>query len=114
MVCQNIGSKTQGDIQSNSQHLNLLSKTKKNKKIFEIQLIRVYKSLLESPKTMKEVHISTGIMRENVCRHVSTLRNMGKVKKIRKRYCKITKFPAWELTTDVSLFPVDNQLNLFD
>ncbi len=81
---------------------------------YKAQLEIVYKALLKQPMTMKEVDVATGIMRENICRHVRCLRLRNQVAVLRKRYCKITKHLAGELTTDESLFPkVPKQLKLF-
>lgn len=82
-------------------------------KHFSIQLETIYNAFTVKPMTMKEVDVYTGIMRENVCRHVDTLHNQGRIAVIRKRKCSITGWIANEYTTNPSLFPIDNQLNLF-
>ena len=64
--------------------------------------------------TMKEADIYTGVMRESICRHISTLKEHGRVAVIRKRKCSITGYPyVDEYTADISLFPKSKQLSLF-
>lgn len=69
-----------------------------------------------TPMTMKEVDVYCGIMRENVCRHISVLQDAGRVTFIRKRKCSITGYRnVKEYTADPALFPkFPRQLNLFD
>lgn len=86
---------------------------KDTQKHFDKQLIRVFNSLLESPKTMWEASVNSGVVRANVCRHVATLRKQKRVAVIRKRPCKISGHLAGELTANPELFPRENQLNLF-
>lgn len=54
------------------------------------QLARVFNSFFESPKTMKEVDVETGIMRENICRYVRTFRKENRIVLVGYRRCKIT------------------------
>ena len=83
-------------------------------KCFKIQLKKVYEAFLEKPRTMKEADACTGIMRENICRHVSTLLEQGKIAVIRRRKCGVTGFPyVNEYTSDETLFPKSNQTKLF-
>jgi hypothetical protein len=89
-------------------------KYKENKTIRKAQLVKVYNALKERPMTMKEVDVVTGVMRESVCRHISTLREQNRVAVIRKRKCSITGYlKVLEFTTDPSLFPEPNQIKLF-
>jgi hypothetical protein len=78
------------------------------------QLVKVYNSLMVKPMTLKETSIYTGIMRSNICRYLSTLREQNKVAVIRKRKCSITSYPyAVEYTADNSLLRKSNQLTMF-
>ena len=83
----------------------------KDKKID--QLSKVFQSFFDSPKTMKECDIDSGIMRENITRYVRTFRQSKSIAVIRKRYCLVTKHLANEYTTNPLLFPKSTQLTLF-
>jgi hypothetical protein len=83
-------------------------------KHFTAQLQKVYQALKESPMTMKEADVYTGVMRENICRYIDILFDQNRIAVIRQRKCKITGYPyVNEYTTDPDLFPQSNQLNLF-
>ena len=83
-------------------------------KQFQVQLQRVYKALLVNPMTMKEVDVKTGVMRENICRHINTLNDQNKIAIIRQRKCSITGFSRVnEYTANPDLFPKSNQLKMF-
>lgn len=78
------------------------------------QLKSVHKAFYEYPKTMKEVDAETQIMRENICRYVSTLRNENRISLVGYRRCTITGNPKVGIyTTNPDLFPKTNQLDLF-
>jgi DNA-binding transcriptional regulator LsrR (DeoR family) len=51
------------------------------------QLKKVFNAFYEYPKTMKEVNTETNIMRENICRYVSTLRNVNQISLVGYRKC---------------------------
>ena len=75
---------------------------------------RVYDVLKQSPLTMKEVDLRTGIMRESVCRHVNNLLKAGLIARTRVRRCSVTSYSnVNEYTGDSSLFPETRQLSLF-
>ncbi len=82
----------------------------------ETQLKRVEECFSESPKTMLQVAIETGILRANVCRHVATLRKSGRIQVHHYGMDAKTRCQAAFLTTDTTLFksPTYNQLNLFE
>ena len=83
-------------------------------KHFEAQLAKVYQAFYRSPKTMKEVDLETGIMRESICRYCRRLRLQNRLFPVLKRQCKVTKYPkviAW--TSNPDLVPKPNQLELF-
>ena len=78
------------------------------------QLKSIYNAFYEYPKTMKEVDAETNIMRENICRHVSTLRNENRISLVGYRKCKVTGFNKVGIySTNPELFPKSNQLELF-
>ena len=78
------------------------------------QLNIVFNAFFESPKTMKEVDIETGVMRENITWYVRFFRNQRKIVFVEYRKCKITgRNKVGTYTTNPDLFPVTNQLKLF-
>lgn len=94
--------------------LNPLDGDQAKDRAFNAQLVRVYKASKEKPMTMKEVDQYTGIMRENVCRHVAKLLEQGRIAVTRKRKCRVTGYPyVNEYTGDPVLFPKSDQLKLF-
>lgn len=98
-----------------NQSLNMSFGNRQGKVIhFNNQLTDVYNALKIKPMTMKEIDVFTGIMRENICRHVDTLLKPGRIAIVRKRKCKITGHPfVNEYTANPDLFPKSNQLKLF-
>lgn len=100
---------------TNSQSLkNIVSVSESKDNKFKAQLKKVYQAFKCKPMTMKEADVYTGIMRENICRHVDTLLNQERIAIIRKRRCSITGFPnVNEYTGDPSLLPQSNQLKMF-
>jgi hypothetical protein len=95
-------------------HDNSPNKRQGQDKHFKVQLLKVYRALLYKPMTMKEVDVFTGIMRENVCRHIDILREQGRIAVIRKRRCTITGWNnVMEFTADPNLFPKSSQLKMF-
>lgn len=82
---------------------------------FYSQLDMVYQAFFEKPRTMKEADFACGVMRESICRYVKTLRNQGKIWKLKQRRCQRTNHRAGEYTTDTRLFPKTQpqQLKLF-
>lgn len=97
---------------TSSQSLKKFHQAKDNG--FHAQIEKVYQAFQEMPMTMKEADVSTGIMRENICRYVAILvkRRLIVVRRIRK--CRITGYPdVKEYTGDPNLFPESNQLKMF-
>lgn len=83
-------------------------------KEFETQLKKVYDAFFTSAKTMKEVDLEIGVMRESICRHCRTLRLKGKLYLVTKRQCKVTRHSSVNAyTTNPEFKPFFNQLNLF-
>jgi hypothetical protein len=56
---------------------------------------------------------ATGIPQKSICRYKRDLELQGLLYEVEKKYCKITGFKAWYLTTNKDLFPQSNQYNLF-
>jgi len=81
---------------------------------FKAQLEKVYNALLVKPMTMKEADVYSGVMRENICRYISTLLKHNRIALIRRRKCSITGWSTVnEYTADASLFPQSNQFTMF-
>ncbi|EAP87880.1 hypothetical protein [Croceibacter atlanticus] len=92
---------------------NPLHKRQDKDKRFKAQLKQVYTALMAKPMTMKETDVYTGVMRENICRYIGTLREEGRIALVRKRKCTITGYNnVGEYTANPDLFPVSNQLKL--
>lgn len=82
---------------------------------FEVQMKRVFASLLERPKTMLMVEVETGIMRSNICWFARDWRKSNSIAIAKLGVCPISKHGGVQyLTTNPKLFPnQSNQLNLF-
>ena len=80
------------------------------------QMLTVFKAFqTDTPKTMLQVNVETGIYRSNICRYVSTLQKQGKIQLSYKSICRISKHRAGYYTTNKELFKSnDNQLKLFE
>ena len=91
---------------------NSLNSQSKDKHFID-QLNKVYNVFFERPSTMKEVDKICGVMRENICWYVRTLRKAGKIHFIKKRVCQVTKHKAGEYTTNQELIPINPQTKLF-
>ena len=83
---------------------------------FRTQYQIVYQSFAESPKTMLDVFLETGILRENICRYVVDMAAKGLIQLLYKMDDRHTKFKAGYYTTDKSLFRSvdDKQLKLWE
>ncbi|MBO0592930.1 hypothetical protein I2486_16115 [Cellulophaga sp. E16_2] len=95
-------------------HNNNPHKSQVKDKQLKPQKRLVLDALREKSMTMKELDIHTGVMRENICRYVSELIQMGLIAIRRKRKCSVTGHSnVNEYTGNPDLFPKCNQLNLF-
>lgn len=80
----------------------------------EKELIKVKNYLFNNTATMKEVFIHAGVLRENVTRHVATLRDLKQVCKVKIGRCPITGHgKVGFYTTNPALFVQSPQLDLF-
>lgn len=80
----------------------------------EKELIKVKNYLFNHTATMKEVFIHAGVLRENVTRHVATLRDLKQVCKVKIGRCPITGHgKVGFYTTNPALFVQSPQLELF-
>lgn len=82
---------------------------------FRAQYQTVYQSFKEHPKTMLDVSLEIGILRDNICRYVADMEDKGLIQLLYKTGGEHTKFTAGYYTTDKELLhQVDNQqLKLF-
>lgn len=80
---------------------------------FKAQLKITFEGFFKQPLTMKELSVSTGIDRANLCRYCRKLRKAGKIAVFKKTYCSITKHLANKYTTNPEIFPINSQLTLF-
>lgn len=86
-----------------------------SRQVKDTQLAQVYKAFYEQPRTMKEVFVETGVLREFVCWYCRELRLSGRLHFLRKRRCTITGHWVCEYTTNEKLFPkLPKQLSLFE
>jgi len=81
---------------------------------FQTQFNGTFEGFLKQPQTMKELSISTGIDRANICRYCRSMRKAGTIAVFKKAYCSITKHLANKYTTNPEMFPINPQLNLFE
>lgn len=79
---------------------------------FQAQFSRTFQAFFQ-PQTMKELSISTGIDRANICRYVRVMRKAGTIAIVKKKYCSITKHLAGVYTTNPALMP-PKQPSLFE
>jgi len=82
-------------------------------KHFQTQFKATFEGFFKHPQTMKELSISIGIDRANICRYCRSMRNAGTIVIVKKAYCSITKHLANRYTTNPEMFPVSSQLKMF-
>ena len=78
-----------------------------------LQLNKVFNAFSYGAKTMKEVDVECGVMRENICWYVRSLKKANLIYLAGKRDCKVTKRLAGVYTTNPELIPKSNQIMLF-
>ena len=93
-------------MENNTYSLNSFGDGQGKDKQFRAQLKRVYEAFKVKPMTMKEVDVYTGIMRENICRYVSQLLELGLIAISKKRRCSITGYPKVNEYTGKNLLAV--------
>lgn len=80
---------------------------------FQTQFKQTFDGFFKQPQTMKELSVSTGIDRANICRYCRTMRKAGTIAAVKKSYCSITKHLAYKYTTNPKWFPINSQPKLF-
>jgi hypothetical protein len=77
------------------------------------QYRRTFDGFFKQPQTMKELSVSTGIDRANICRYCRTMRKAQNISVVIKTFCSITKHKANKYTTNPALFPISSQIKMF-
>lgn len=77
------------------------------------QLQTIFHFLRNEVATASQVAAATGVPHKNICRYKRDLEKAGRLAEVKKGLCPITKFKAWFITCDESLFPSRNQLTIF-
>lgn len=73
-----------------------------NSKTKKTQLQTIFYYLQDHTATASMVSKSTGIPQKNITRYKKDLEKKGLLKEVAKRKCRLTGFPAWYLTTNIS------------
>lgn len=81
---------------------------------FHNQYLLTKEAFFKKPCTMREVEVTTGVLRPNICRFVAMLRELGQIQLYKKSRCPYTKYIAGYYTTNPALFVENPQLYLFD
>lgn len=92
---------------------NSLHKRQSKDKHFQTQFKVTFEGFFKKPQTMKELSVSTGIDRANICRYCRTMRKAGTLAVYKKVYCSITKHLANSYTANPEMFPINSQLKMF-
>lgn len=100
---------SKADTQSSKNNLD--NQSKSIKKSTDLKTIFLY--LKNNIATATMVSEATGIPQKSICRYKRDLEKHGKLMEVEKRFCKITGFRAWYLTTNPNFFPKSNQLEMF-
>lgn len=96
---------------TNSPDLTALSQDKF--KVFRTQKQTIFEYLKEYTATASMIADATEIPQKSICRYKRDLEKQGLLYEVEKRFCKLTGFRAWYLTTNSNLFPKSNQLKMF-
>ncbi len=77
------------------------------------ELRTIYNYLKENTATGSMVCAAKGIKHKNFCRRKRALEKANLLFEVERKYCKVTNYLAWYLTTDKSKVPADDDLRLF-
>ncbi len=80
---------------------------------FRTQMQTIFDYLKENTATASMVAEATGVPQKSICRYKRDLEKQGLLYEVEKRFCKLTGFRAWYLTTNAEFFPKSNQLTMF-
>jgi Mn-dependent DtxR family transcriptional regulator len=92
--------------------LNNFKQSKEN--YFKTQLKTIFDYLKDNTATASMVADATGVPQKSICRYKRDLEKVGLLQEVEKKYCVLTGFKAWYLTTNPDAFPKSNQLTLFN
>jgi Mn-dependent DtxR family transcriptional regulator len=92
--------------------LNNFKQSKEN--YFKTQLKTIFDYLKDNTATASMVADATGVPQKSICRYKRDLEKVGLLQEVEKKYCVLTGFKAWYLTTNPEAFPKSNQLTLFN
>jgi hypothetical protein len=81
-----------------------------NQNHFQAQSKIIYDSFFRLPQSMKELSVSKGIDRANICRYCKTLRASKNLAVAKRGRCSITKRVVNKYTTNPTWFPINSQL----
>lgn len=81
---------------------------------FKTQLKTIFEYLKDNTATASMVANATGVPQKSICRYKRYLEKIGLLHEVEKKYCVLTGFKAWYLTTNPEAFPKSNQLTLFN
>ena len=98
---------------ANSQSPDLKVISQDKFKVFKTDKQTIFEYLKEHTATASMVTEATGVPQKSICRYKRDLEKQGLLYEIEKRFCKLTGFRAWYLTTNPELFPKSNQLKMF-
>lgn len=69
----------------------------------------IFEYLKHHTATASMVTNATGIAQKSICRYKRDFEKQGLLYEVEKRFCKLTGFRAWYLTTNPDLFPKSNK-----
>lgn len=93
---------------------SLITKVKQGKDNYKrTQLKTIFEYLKTHTATATMASTATGIPQKCICRYKRDLEKIGSLYELEKKFCEITGFRAWYLTTNPDLFPESSQLKLF-
>ena len=82
---------------------------------FTTQYLLTYNSFFQQPQSMKELSVTSGIDRANLCRYVRTMRLLKAIAVYKRSHCSITKRLVNKYTTNPDLFPnYSPQIKMFE
>jgi len=82
-------------------------------KHFQTQKKTIFEYLRQTTATASMVSDVTGVPQKSICRYKRDLEKQGLLFETEKKFCKLTGFRAWYLSTNPDLFPKSNQLKMF-
>jgi hypothetical protein len=98
---------------TNTQSLDFKELEQGKFKHFQNQKKTIFEFLKIYTATASMVSQATGVPQKSICRYKRDLEKQGLLYEVEKRFCKITGFRAWYLTTNPELFPKSNQITMF-